>query len=156
MASTRINNDSGRIATRLEQSINAANWSVNVPGNGLSPSFVSDPFVRIQKWGANLRTNKTDVESELKGINRRLEKECLLNTYDKYYVQSQSISYPTCDILTTDQSRSSHPAWIVKDIESVPINLLFLQPQENCAFAFQNNIATRLLEKDFFNPSYRN
>lgn len=70
MANTRINNDDGRISVRLYQSTAQANYFIDAPGNGTKPCYLSDPYLRIQKWGANLRTNFTDLESQLKGINR--------------------------------------------------------------------------------------
>lgn len=144
MASTRITNDPGRIMVKLQQSTDQGNWVIDVPGNGSKPCFISDPHIRIQKFGANRQTNTIDLESELKGINRRLSNG----------VNTKSISYPTCSHLTTDQSRTSDPAWTLREISSVPQNFLFLNPQENCAFAFENNLSTRILEKDYFRRSF--
>ena len=150
MSNTRINNDEGRQSVRLQQSVAVGNYSMDVPGNGSKPCFVSDPYVRIQKWGANIRTNFTDVESQLLGVNRTLGKDCRKQEYRNYNVENDSISFPTCSQLTTEQPRTSHPAWTVKDVEKFPDTYLFLNPQENCAMNFQNNISTRILEKDYF------
>ena len=150
MSNTRINNDEGRISLRLNQSTAQGNWIINPPGNGSKPCYTSDPYLRIQKWGANVRTNFTDLESQLKGVNRNLGRDCKRDVYKSYDVDSDAIAYPTCDDLTTKQPRSSNPAWTLREIESYPTNFLFLNPQENCAFAFQNNLCTRIIEKDNF------
>lgn len=155
MSNTRINNDTGRISVRLHQSTAQGNWVINTPGNGTKPCYVSDPQLRVQKWGANLMTNFTDVESQLKGVNRSIGRDCKKDIYTNYNFDSKSIDYPTCNDLTTNQPRASNPAWTVREIESYPTNFLFLNPQENCAFAFQNNLATRIIEKDhFYNKSF--
>ena len=152
MSNTRINNDEGRQSARLQQSVECGNYCIDVPGNGSTPCFVSDPYVRIQKWGANIRTNFTDVESQLLGVNRTLGKDCKEQEYRNYNVANDALQFPTCFELSTQQPRTSHPAWTTKDIESFPNStFVFLNPQENCAMNFQNNIATRILEKDYFN-----
>ena len=47
---------------------------LNVPGNGDKPSYFEDPFIRLQNWGGNLMTNPVDLESNLMGINKRLDR----------------------------------------------------------------------------------
>ena len=57
MAFTRFFDDPCRIQKYLEESTNIGNYSMNVPGNGLTPSFFNDPFVKIQKFSdRNFRT----------------------------------------------------------------------------------------------------
>lgn len=151
MANTRINNDSGRISVRLHQSSALGNYFLDTPGNGTEPCYLADPYLRIQHWGANLRTNFTDLDSQLKGITRDLGRDCTKDVYKQFDVNSDAITYPTCNDLNVAQPRSTDPAWTLREIESRPENFLFLNPQENCAFAFQNNVSTRLLEKDYYN-----
>ena len=150
MSNTRFNNDNCRIEKQLEIMTNPGRYMLDVPGNdGAYPAYVEDPMIRIQKWGANFRTNGIDIESELKGILNPLGKDCIKT--DKKTVSSAAIQYPNCSKLTTGQPRASMPAWTTREIESfIDDKVLFLNPQENVAFAFQNNICTRILEKDFF------
>ena len=61
MAFTRFHDDPDRIRKELQQSTDPGRWIMNVPGNGESPCFVDDPYIRIQKWGANLRTNTINL-----------------------------------------------------------------------------------------------
>ena len=127
---------------------------MDVPGNcGTTPYYIEDPYIRIQRWGANLMTNPVDVESQLKNIHRPLQRDCYqswkpINTSTQYY--------PSSSDLTTSQPRSEMPAWTVKDIEKYPdYKVLLLDPQENTALRFQNNIQTRILEKDYFSRPYK-
>ena len=53
----------------------------------------------------------------------------------------------TCEI-NTDETRTTHPAWMYKDLEQSRRFPLLLDPQENVCKMFENNLNTRLLEKD--------
>jgi hypothetical protein len=153
MAFTRFHDDDARIMKQLQQSTGPARWILNVPGNGPKPAYMADPQIRIQSWGGNLMTNSVNLESELLGINRPLNHDCLgknLFTDPKNQVETQKISYPTCKDLTTGQSRVTNPAWMYRDLEQVDWYSLPLNPQENTCMPFQNNLSTRILEKDYF------
>ena len=148
MASTRINYDESRTVNRLERSTNPGRYVLDVPGNGEQPYYIADSYVRMQRWGANRMTNVCDIESQLFNITKPLTRcgrkiEPVKNT--------SKIHYPTVNASITEQPRTSLPAWLVRDNETmVDPKVLFMDPQENVAMAFQNNVATRLLEKDFF------
>ena len=126
---------------------------MNVPGNGANPCYIEDPQIILQKWGANLRTNTINLESELRGTNRRLSRDCLgKDDYKKNEVSSESIKYPSCNNLFTNQSRATNPAWMYRDLEQVAWEYPPIDPQLNTCIPFQNNLNTRILEKDFFTP----
>ena len=153
MAFTRYNYDACRTKKSLQQSTDPGRWILNVPGNGSHPCFMEDPQIIPQKWGANLRTNSINLESELLGVNRPLSRDCLgKDNYKRYTVKSEPIKYPTCNALTTDQSRTTNPAWWYRDLEQVDWYYPPLNPQENTCMPFLNNINTRILEKDYFVP----
>lgn len=153
MAATRFNYDECRTKKQLQQSTDPGRWILNVPGNGDNPSYMADPHIRIQKWGGNLRTNTINLESDLLGVNRMASRDCLgKDNYKNFNVPNQAISYPTCDNLTTSQSRATNPAWWYRDLEQVDWYYLPLNPQENTCLPFQNNLSTRILEKDYFTP----
>ena len=42
---------------------------LNMPGNGAKPSYTEDPYIRPQKWGANLRSvvngSAIDIDNDL-------------------------------------------------------------------------------------------
>jgi hypothetical protein len=151
MSFTRFHDDPCRVAKQLQQSTDVGRWILNVPGNGDKPSYMADPQIRIQTWGGNLMTNCIDLESELRGVNRRASKDCLgKDEYQRYNVPTQKISYPSNSALYTEESRTIMPAWTARDLEQVDWYILPLNPQENTCMPFQNNLSTRILEKDNF------
>lgn len=153
MAFTRFNYDPCRTKKQLQQSTGPGRWILDVPGNGANPCYIEDPQIIIQKWGANLRTNTINLESDLLGVNRKLNRDCLgINNYEKYNVPNEAINYPKCNNLFTEQSRATNPAWWYRDREQVDWYYPPLNPQENTCIPFQNNLNTRILEKDNFTP----
>ena len=154
MAFTRFNYDDSRTKKSLQQSTDPGRWILNVPGNNLDFCYIEDPQIIIQKWGANLRTNTINLESELKGVNREINsRDCLgKDNYINYNVPNQAIKYPSCNNLFTEQSRATHPAWQYRDLEQVDWGYPPLNPQVNICLPFQNNLSTRILEKDYFTP----
>jgi hypothetical protein len=155
MACTRFNYDESRTKKKLQQSTDPGRWILNVPGNGDKPCYISDPQIISQKWGANLRTNTIQLESELFGIgpNKQYNRDYLANINNPS-VTTEPIEYPTCDNLYTEQSRAIMPAWTARDLEQSNLYYLPLNPQENVCIPFQNNLSTRILEKDYFTPKY--
>jgi hypothetical protein len=161
MAFTRFHDDPCRITKQLQQQTDQGRWILDVPGNGDKPCFALDPQIIPQKWGANLWTNSIDIQSSLLGIDKRLNRDIpntvnILtnskeNPYKRFTVNASPISYPVCDtFLTTDESRAIMPAWTARDLEQVDWYHLPLNPQENTCLPFQNNLSTRILEKDYF------
>jgi hypothetical protein len=153
MAFTRFKYDDCRTKKSLQQATDPGRWILNVPGNGANPCYMEDPQIIVQKWGANLRTNTINLESELRGVNRHLSRDCLgKDEYQRYDVPNQAIQYPTCVKLTTEQSRATNPAWWYRDLEQNNFDYPPLNPQVNVCLPFQNNLSTRILEKDYFTP----
>jgi len=153
MAFTRFKYDECRTKKQLQQSTDPGRWILNVPGNGSKPCYVEDPQIIIQKWGANLRTNTINLESELLGINRPISRDCLgKDNYINFKVDSKEVNYPSCNNLYTEQSRAITPAWMVRDEERNLLGFPVFNPQENVCFSFENNLSTRILEKDYYTP----
>jgi hypothetical protein len=152
MANTRINYDACRTKKMLQQSTDPGRYILDVPGYGDKPCFMSDPHIILQKWGANMHTNTIQLESELKNVGRPLSRDCLgKDGFESFEVPHRPIYYPTCNNLTTEQSRAIMPAWTARDLEQVDWWTLPLNPQENTCLPFQNNLSTRILEKDYYN-----
>ncbi len=155
MANTRFFYDPCRTKKQLQQSTGPGRYILDVPGNGDKPCYMEDPQIIIQKWGANLRTNTINLESDLMGLNRQAaRRDCLgKDNYELNKTESSAISFPTCKNLFTEQSRAIMPAWTARDLEQVDWYTLPLNPQENTCMPFQNNLSTRILEKDYFTES---
>jgi hypothetical protein len=148
MSFTRFHDDPCRINKQLQESTDPGRYMLNMPGNGDKPYYIEDPYIRIQGWGANLRTNTINLESNLKGLNQPLSRDCLQNNYLKTAVNSSPISYPSTQPSFVEQSRVTHPAWTYRDLEQTNWYYPQLNPQENVCFPFQNNLSTRILEKN--------
>jgi hypothetical protein len=153
MACTRFFYDDCRTKKSLQQATDPGRWILNVPGNGADLPYIEDPQIIIQKWGANLRTNTINLESDLKGVNKPLSRDCLgKDNYKNYNVPNEAINYPSSNVLFTSESRATNPAWWYRDLEQVDWYYPPLNPQENTCLPFQNNLSTRILEKDYFTP----
>ena len=149
MSFTRFYDDPCRIKKQLQESTEQGDYVLNVPGNGTKPCFMQDPFIRMQKWGANLQTNSIHLESELMGITRPYARDCASNNYKNNQVTSKKITYPTCIPFTT-QPRALNPPWTTRDLEQSRWQPLHFNPQENIFIPFNNNLNTRILEKDYY------
>lgn len=149
MAFTRFKYDEARTKKELQQSTDPGRWIMNVPGNGETPYYIEDPHIRIQNWGANMRTNTINLESDLLGVNRKLNRDSTIkDSYVNFTPDSDQIEYPSTKKLTTEQSRTILPAWTARDLEQVNWYYPPLNPQENICFPFLSNVNTRILERD--------
>ena len=157
MSFTRFNYDPCRTKKLLEESTGPGRYMLNKPGWGDKPCFFSDPQIRMQEWGTNLRRvpggAPIDIDSDLLGITRPLSKDCTKKEFPfAGVVFSMKKEYPTCGQEITSQSRATHPAFLYRDLEQSNRYPLFLNPQENVCMPFQNNLNTQLLERDSFTP----
>jgi len=150
MSFTRFHDDPCRIKKQLEISTGTGRYMLDKPGWGDKPCYMEDPYMRLQQWGANLRTNTVNIDSDLRGLTRTLTRDCTENSFDKHEVNSKHKIYPDCNPFT-EQSRAIMPAWTVRDLEQVNFDILPLNPQENVCIPFHNNLSTRILEKDYHN-----
>ena len=155
MSFTRFHDDPSRIAKQLEESTASGKYILNTPGNGEKPYYMEDPYVRMQLWGANLRTNPIEIDNDLKGLTRPLNRDCLKeNNYISHTANSQSVEYPSFGMMT-EQPRATMPAWTLRGIntEQFSQNYLFFNPQSHVETPFSTNIASRISEKDEFDKN---
>jgi len=148
MSFTRFHDDPCRIKKQLQETTGPGKYILNKPGWGDKPCFMEDPYMRMTEWGANLQTNTINLESDLMGLTRTLT-DCDQNNYKNTEVKSDTMLFPSCSSFT-EQSRVTNPAWWYRDLEQDHTYILPLNPQENTCKPFQNNLNTRLLEKDYF------
>jgi hypothetical protein len=157
MAFTRFHDDPCRIMKQNQQMTDPGRWVLDVPGNGTNPCFMLDPHIIPQKWGGNLWTNSVDIQSSLLGINKYANRDCLdEKKYKKLDVNTKPISYPVCETLTTEQSRTIMPAWTARDLQQNHAYILPDDPQSHTEIPFHNYVNTRIAEKDNFNRSLAN
>ena len=147
LACTRHNNDKDKIKTDYKLDYDSANYVLNVPGNGLRPHYINDPHIRLQKFGGNISANITDVNSSLLGLDRPTRgRDCTKQLYnnDKYFKNS----FPEMSDEITHQTRAENPAWELRDLEQNRWNYLLVNPQTHTEAPFDNNVSSRILEKD--------
>ena len=153
MAFTRFKDDPARVKKYLEESTSVGKYHLNTPGNGLQNPYINDTHIILQKWGANLQSNSLLVENELRNLNRPLNRDLMLNQYQSVNSNSQSYPVKHFDI---DESRASLPAWTFRDneIKRDKIPLKHEQIGTTIHMPFQNNLQTRILEKDYYASNY--
>ena len=153
MAFTRFHDDPVRIQKQVYESSFAGKYILNTPGPGMDLPFVEDPNIRMQRWGANLQTNTVNLESDLHGLTRPLNRDLIgVNDYVQNSVPSSKIYYSKLQPFV-EESRATHPAWMYKDLEQPRWEAPYLNPLHNIELGFQHNIQTRILEKDYHVPN---
>ena len=156
MAFTRFHDDPVRIQKQLAESTFLGRYQLDTPGQGVDLPFLEDPQMRLQKWGANLRTNGVNLESDLRGMTRRLNRDYInKNNYLDHAAPAERMQFRKSDPFV-EESRASQPAWTYRDLEQTRWEQPFLNPQANLEKKFHDNIQTRILEKDFFVQSTNN
>jgi hypothetical protein len=152
MAFTRFHDDPHRIKKQVEESSFLGRYMLNQPGNGIDLPFPEDPQLRLQGWGANLRTNTINLESDLLGLGRPLNHDLVgINDYKQHAVSSSAMNYRNAEPFV-QESRATHPAWMYKDIDTPRWEFPLLNPLNGVEKVFHDNIQTRILERDHFIP----
>lgn len=147
MASTRFHDDECRVKKQLQESTGPGKYMLNVPGPGSTLTFFDDPHIRMQNWGGNLRTNFFSLENELRRPLNNF-RDCPNIKEDRVVTIAKETNDENNEV--TSQSRVTHPVWEFREKSINNFDYLFMNPQENVCFPFQNNISTRIREKDDF------
>ena len=151
MSFTRFHDDPYRIEKQLQESTDQGRYMLNVPGNGDKPHFIDDPHIRLEKWGGNISKNVVNLESDLRGLTRSTNRDLIdKNNYDLHKTERDEVSYPNHTKDITEQPRATHPAWTARDLEQVNWQILHLDPREKACIPFENNLSTRIIEKENF------
>jgi len=153
MSFTRFHDDPSRIRKQMQISSYSERYFLDTPGQGLDLPFMEDPNIRMQSWGANLGDNTINLESDLRGLTRKLNRDYVdVNDYKQNSVHSSPTTYRT-EQPFVEESRATHPAWTYKDLEQPRWESPFLNPLNGLEKGFHENIQTRILEKDIFVPT---
>lgn len=151
MSNTRYYDDQLRIQKRLQISTNAGRYALMTPGQGLDLPYVADPHYRLEKWGGNSMTNAIGVEGDLWGLTRRLTHDDInRNDYKKNAVYAMAKSVSVNSNVMVDESRTSLPAFLFRETEMYRWETPFLNPQANLEIPFNNNLQSRIIEKDYW------
>ena len=102
---TRTKDMRSRINFDLDVLSQNNNYIFGQPGTGPNPEYISNPEIRLEKWGGNLRTNAIDLESHLKGIGNPITK----SNINPRAPLSHKINYPHYTKDISSHSRISHP-----------------------------------------------
>ncbi len=149
MSFTRYHDDPCRIEKGLQQSTFAGRYMLDTPGPGIQMPFVEDPQLRLQRWGANMWSDSTNLESDLRGLGRPLNHGT--QTYqDSRLHRGYQISFPSHGAAVTDESRATHPAWTYRELEHDRWETPLLDPQATVFLPFDDRVSTRILAKDQF------
>ena len=62
MSFTRFHDDPCRVKKQLQEMSGPGRYMINQPGWGDKPCYMEDPYMRIQQWGGNLRTNTINLK----------------------------------------------------------------------------------------------
>ena len=149
MAFTRFKDDPDRVNKYLQESTSIGKYHLNTPGNGLNNPYIDDTHIILQKWGANLQSNSLLVENELRNLNRPLTRD--LNEYKP--INTKMYQYPVKNF-NIDESRSTLPAWIFRDNDNKQKRFENPLKKQVVNIPFQNNLQTRILEKDYYTSKY--
>jgi hypothetical protein len=152
MAFTRFRDDPARMNKQNQISSYTGRYQLDAPGPGASISYFEDPQIRLEKWGANTMTNTINLESDLRGMTRKINRDLLgVNEHTTNSVSSNRVSFSNAPEFV-EESRASHPAWMYKDLEHPRWENPWLDPLANLEKGFYDNINTRIIEKDNFIP----
>lgn len=153
MSFTRIHDDPVRIAKQVEEWTFQGRYQLATPGQGDQLPFSEDAQLRLQRWGANLRTNTIGLESDLLGLTRRLGCDSVQDNDFAKHAETSTLPAYTVAQPWVEESRASHPAWMYRDMEHPRWEFPWVNPQANLEKRFPNNLQTRILEKDRYVPT---
>ena len=128
MSFTRKFDDEETVKTKLHQLSAPSCYILQPPGPGVRPHFVEDPHIRLQKWGANLRSNCCNLSANMRGLGIPLTRDCTDKL--KTTVSGQQIAYPTASAWT-DETRATHPVWWYRTVTRSRNDYLPIDPQFN-------------------------
>lgn len=152
MAFTRFHDDVCRINKYVEESTGPGRYIFGTPGPGSHVPFETNPYYRLQMYGANITTNSTNVESDLLGLTRNLSHDCL--NYKTRAVQYKNISRDLgVQHSNVEESRSVLPAYLIldKDITKYNFDHLHRDPQVGAkSNMFFNNNSSRVQTKEVY------
>lgn len=148
MSFTRISDDNARISKHLQESTDQGKYMLDTPGQGMNPHYMEDPHYRLEGWADNLGENAIDIENDLHGLTRKLNRdEVVLNTHAIHANRLKPRAKSSTHTGGEDQSRVSHPTWTFRENKQYREQILLHNPQENVFREFEHNVSSRFDQK---------
>lgn len=144
---TRTKDRRDKIEYDLQVMSHNNNHTFNTPGNGTTLAYMNNPNIRLQKWGANIRTNMTEIEQDLRGLTRTLNRDVLNEyEYNKNAAISNPIAFETVSIKNENPNINENKCDIRnKCLKNNRDEYLHHNPQKNIRFI--KPTSTRYVEK---------
>ena len=109
---------------------------------------MEDPHYRLEHWAGNLGNNAINLESDLRGLTRKLNRdEIQKNTHIPNGIKMEPRPMAGLNNTTTDQTRVTHPTWWSRDVKQQRNEHLFYDPQEYLESEFVSNVSSRYEQK---------
>jgi hypothetical protein len=152
---TRRQYDGCKTTDDLRVTTGPGRYQIGTPPQYATASFAPEPTIRQQMWGASLNSQfiKTDVESDLLNLNRPTTKT-ICNQYDPTTDKINQAEPETMKEESFPQtfSRLVDPPCTMRSTGWNRWEWLCENPQENVMMPFDNNITSRLQQKDQYRP----
>jgi hypothetical protein len=152
---TRRQYDGCKTTDDLRVTTGPGRYQIGTPPQYNNASFAPEPTIRQQMWGASLNSQfiKTDVESDLLNLNRPTTKT-ICNQYDP---TTDKINQAESELMKEESfpqtfSRLVDPPCTMRSTGWNRWEWLCENPQENAMMPFDNNITSRLQQKDQYRP----
>ena len=149
MAFTRIRDDEVRVKKYIQETTDQGLYGLNTPGQGESLSYMSGPHTRLTHWADNMAENGIDVENDLRGLSRFLNRDVVQQNDFKYNaVAFKRRGYTSStESEVTDESRVTNPTWWHREQQQHRNHILHYDPQDNAITPFTNNVSSRTEQK---------
>ena len=161
MSLNRLSYDTCHYTNFLSKSMKQGHYHLNTPPIDCEPCYPNHSTIRLQKRGNSMVKNAPmiDVNSELKGITRKLSK-CDRSYYQPQkgkiqighkYIKNDIIDYKDCQKPSLD-TRLIDPPCTLRGTGWNRWEPLCLNPQDHVFIPFDTNINNRLVVKDNHRP----
>ena len=144
---TRTKDKANKIKFDLDVMSHSNNYVIEKAGNGKSLAYMKNPNIRLQRWGANVRTNMIGIEDDLRGQTRILNRDTVNeNDYKKKAAITNAISYETTSIKNTNTKTDANRCEVRdKCLKNGRKDILYNDPQKNIRYV--RPTSTRYVEK---------
>jgi hypothetical protein len=146
---TRYKYDIGKMVENNEITTGPGRYALGLPNHFGNAAFITDPTIRMQKWGAShdMSSTKTDVESDLRNLSRPSTKSsCGHETTARTLTPMTEASFPQTHARLVD------PPCTLRGTGWNRWEWLCQNPQENVMMPFEWGVQSRYAAKDGYSP----